>query len=132
MIAPKAYFPVLVTDKIDDCKRFFVSLFGFEPVFDTDWYVHLVHGNGSQLGFLVPDHPSQPALLQSQFSGSGMIYSFEVDDVDDAFDQLQDRDLEIVLKPKTEDWGQRHFLIAGPGGLIVDVVQNMDPSLDAT
>lgn len=132
MITPKTYFPVLITNQLDNCKRFFVSLFGFEPVFDTDWYIHLVHASGAQLGFLIPDHPSQPSVLQSRFTGSGMIYSFEVENVDDAFDQLRDRDAQIVLKPKTEEWGQRHFLLAGPAGLLVDVIQNVDPSLDAT
>ncbi len=132
MITPKAYFPVLITDQLDGCKQFFVSLFGFEPVFDTDWYIHLVHQSGAQLGFLIPDHPSQPPFLKSRFAGSGMIYSFEVDDVDDAYGELQKQDIQIVLEPKTEEWGQRHFLIAGPSGIIVDVIQNVDPSLNAT
>lgn len=131
MITPKAFFPVLVTEQLDDCKQFFVSFFGFETVFDTDWYIHLVHASGAQLGFLVPNHPSQPPELHPQFSGSGMVYSFEVENVDDAFDQLLNRDIRIVLKPKTEEWGQRHFPIAGPSGIFVDVVQNVDPSLDA-
>ena len=132
MITPKAYFPVLVTGQIRDCKTFFVSLFGFEPVFDSNWYIHLVHANGAQLGFLVPDHPSQPSILQSRFSGSGLAYSFEVENVDDAFSELQNSDAEVVFHPKTEEWGQRHFMVAGPAGVIVDVVQNVDPSLNAT
>jgi catechol 2,3-dioxygenase-like lactoylglutathione lyase family enzyme len=132
MITPKAFFPVLVTDQLDGCKQFFVSLFGFEPVFETDWYVHLVHRNGAQLGFLIPDHPSQPSVLKSRFAGSGMIYSFEVDNVDHAYAELQKQDTQIVLEPKTEEWGQRHFLIAGPSGIVVDVIENTDPSLNAT
>jgi len=59
-----------------------------------------------------------------------MIYSFEVDNVDDAYGELQKHDIQIVLEPKTEEWGQRHFLIAGPSGIIVDVIQNVDPSLN--
>jgi len=85
MITPKGFFPVLVTDQLQGCKQFFVSLLGFGPVFDKDWYIHLVHRSGAQLGFLIPDHPSQPPAVQSRFVGSGMIYSFEVNNVDDAF-----------------------------------------------
>ena len=132
MITPKAFFPVLVTDQLDGCKQFFVSIFGFEPVFETDWYVHLVHRNGAQLGFLIPDHPSQPSVLRSRFADSGMIYSFEVDSVDNAYAELKKEDTQILLDPKTEEWGQRHFLIAGPSGIVVDVIENVDPSLNAT
>ena len=132
MISPKAYFPVLITDQIKECQAFFVSLFGFQPAFDSDWYIHLVHANGPQLGFLVPDHPSQPPILRSGFSGSGLVYSFEVENVDDAFRDFENSEAEIALHPKTEEWGQRHFLIAGPAGIFVDVIQNIDASLDAT
>lgn len=132
MITPKAFFPVLVTDQLDGCKQFFVSIFGFEPVFETDWYVHLVHRNGAQLGFLIPDHPSQPSVLRSRFADSGMIYSFEVDSVDNAYAELKKEDTQILLDPKTEEWGQRHFLIAGPSGIVVDVIENVDPSLNIT
>ena len=132
MISPKAYFPVLITEQIEDCKAFFVTLFGFQLVFDSDWYIHLVHTSGAQLGFLIPNHPSQPPGLLSGFSGSGLVYSFEVENADDAFKDLKNSDVEIVSNPKTEEWGQRHFMIAGPAGIIVDIIQNVDPALNAT
>ena len=131
MINPKAYFPVLVTDSISESKEFFTELFGFEPVFDADWYIHLVHESGAQLGFLVPNHPSQPAGVQKPFQGGGLIYSFEVDNVDEAYERIKDS-VETILEPRTEEWGQRHFLVSAPSGLIVDVIKNEDPSLDAT
>ena len=131
MINPKAYFPVLVTNDIAESKEFFTKLFGFEPVFDADWYVHLVHESGAQLGFLVPNHPSQPPAVQKPFQGGGLIYSFEVENVDEAYEKMKDS-AEILLEPKTEEWGQRHFLVSAPSGLIVDVIKNEDPSLDAT
>lgn len=131
MINPKAFFPVLVTGDIVESKEFFTKFFGFEPVFDSDWYVHLVHENGAQLGFLVPNHPSQPSVVQKPFPGGGLIYSFEVENLDIAYEKIKDT-AEIILEPKTEEWGQRHFLVSAPSGLIVDVIKNEDPSLDAT
>ena len=131
MINPKAYFPVLVTDSISESKEFFTELFGFELVFDAEWYIHLVHESGAQLGFLVPNHPSQPAAVQKPFQGGGLIYSFEVDNVDEAYERIKDS-VETILEPRTEEWGQRHFLVSAPSGLIVDVIKNEDPSLDAT
>ncbi len=131
MINPKAYFPVLVTDEIVEAKEFFINLFGFEAVFDEDWYVHLVHKNGAQLGFLVPDHPSQPAAAQQAFQPGGLIYSFEVENVDEAYEKIKDS-AKVILEIKTEEWGQRHFLVSAPSGLIIDVIKNEDSSLDAT
>ena len=61
-----------------------------------------------------------------------MIYSFEVDSVDNAYAELKKEDTQILLDPKTEEWGQRHFLIAGPSGIVVDVIENVDPSLNIT
>ena len=116
MIHPKAFFPVVVTDRIEDCRNFFVSLFQFQPVFDAEWYVHLVHESGAQIGFLVENHPSQPSVLQSGFSGSGLVFSFEVDSADDAFQALEGQGVQVVFDLKTEDWGQRHFMVAGPAG----------------
>lgn len=112
-------------------KIFFTELFGFQTVFDADWYIHLVHECGDQLGFLLPNHSSQPAAVQKPFQGGGLIDSFEVDNVDEAYERIKDL-VEIILEPKTEEWGQRHFLVSAPSGLIVDVIKNEDPSIDAT
>ncbi|BAM02941.1 VOC family protein [Phycisphaera mikurensis] len=131
MIKPKAFFPLVVTDELAACRHFFVSKFGFQPAFDEDWYLHLVHEGGAQLGFLVPDHPSQPSALHPRFAREGLVFSFEVENVDRAFEELGPPDADVVLPPKTEPWGQRHFLLAGPAGIVVDVIQNLDPALDA-
>ncbi|SET15229.1 hypothetical protein SAMN05216326_11361 [Nitrosomonas marina] len=131
MIETKAYFPVLIVDDLAECKKFFTEVFGFDVAFDTDWYVHLVLGGVAQLGFLVPNHPSQPADAQRAFNAQGLIYSFEVENVDSAFESVRGH-AEIIAPPKTEEWGQRHFLVSAPGGLLVDVIQNVDSSLDAT
>jgi uncharacterized glyoxalase superfamily protein PhnB len=99
--------------------------------FDVDWYVHLVLGGVAQLRFLVPNHPSQAVAAQRAFNAQGLIYSFEVENADSAFESDRGH-AEIIASPKTEEWGQRHFLVSAPGGLLVDVIQNVDSSLDAT
>ena len=117
MIQPKAYFPVLITEQIADCRTFFMNHFGFETVFDSDWYVHLVHATGAQLGFLVPDHPSQPQILHGSFSGSGLVYSFEVESVDDAFAKMSDTDVEVLCQPKPCDCSYVYPPLPDRGGV---------------
>ena len=34
----------------------------------------------------------------------------------------------MLLPIRDEDFGQRHFILDGPGGILVDVIQNIDPS----
>ena len=59
-----------ITDKLEESKEFYVGNFGFEVQFESDWFVLLKVGN-SELAFMVPNHPSQRPVFQSQFNGKG-------------------------------------------------------------
>ena len=122
-ISAARFFPVLTTDRIIECVDFYHRHFGFDVVFEADWYVHLVSETGLQLGFLKPNHPSQPEFLHRSYPGEGVVYSFDVDDVDQEFRKLADSDVDVLYELTTETWGQRHFMIRDPGGMIVDIVQ---------
>ena len=46
-----ALYPVTITTKITECKEFYCRLFGFEVVFEADWYVQLLHRHsGVEIG----------------------------------------------------------------------------------
>ena len=50
-------------------------------------------------------------------------HSLEVDDVDTAYQRLViEGPLEAVLSLRSEDFGQRHFILAGPDGVLIDVI----------
>ncbi|TIL79501.1 MAG: glyoxalase, partial [Mesorhizobium sp.] len=36
-----SYYPVLMTGDVAGTKAFYVTHFGFKPLFESDWYVHL-------------------------------------------------------------------------------------------
>lgn len=129
-IDPHGFFPVLTTPALRECRDFYTRHFGFRVAFEAPWYVHLVSARGIQLGFLQPGHPSQPACLQAAYPGEGTIWSFEVEDADAAHARLAGAGVEVLLAPRTEDWGQRHFLVRAPGGMIVDVVEATAPATD--
>jgi len=38
--------------------------------------------------------------------------------------------LPIVLDLKSEEWGQRHFIVEDPNGILIDVIQNIEPSAE--
>jgi len=125
MIEPGAMFPVLVAADLDGLNEFYISNFGFQAVFyDTDFYLHLLQPNsGIQLGFLSPDHASQPEFLHAQAGRDGMVITFEVADVKEALDTASRAGLEMVMHYKEEAWGQKHFMVRDPAGFVIDLVE---------
>ncbi|MDO4641250.1 MAG: hypothetical protein Q4A84_06055 [Neisseria sp.] len=52
----KAIYPVTITRKIQECKAFYVDLFGFTTVFEADWYKQLLHeASGIEIGLMLPN-----------------------------------------------------------------------------
>ena len=128
MIEPKGAFTVFTVKDLDAAKTFYCENFGFAVVFAGDWYIHLVSQAGVQVGFLLPDQPTQPPMFQRPHRGEGVIFSLEVDDADAAFAEARAKSLDIVLELRSEDWGQRHFCIQDPNGVYLDVVQSFEPT----
>ena len=127
MIEISAMFPVMVSENLSELRDFYSTHFGFEAVFfDADFYLHLLHpGSGVQLGFLVPEHASQPAFLQSLAPRDGHVITFEVADAQQAYASAQQAALDIAMPYKEEAWGQHHFMVRDPQGFVIDVVQHV-------
>jgi uncharacterized glyoxalase superfamily protein PhnB len=128
VIEPKSSFPVFTVEHLELAKSFYTENFGFDVVFSGDWYIHLVSKSGVQIGFLLPDQPSQPPIFQKPYMGEGVIFSLEVEDVDSAFAIAKSKSLNITLELRSEDWGQRHFCIQDPNGIYLDIVQSFEPT----
>lgn len=120
----KNSFTIVVTEKMYECVSFYVKYFGFQIVFDSDWYNHLRDGK-VELAFMRPGLDNQPPELHPEFCGSGVVISFEVDDAEAEFNRLVNLDAPIVVKLRTEEWGQKHFILRDPSGAYVDVVEQL-------
>lgn len=128
MIQPASSFPVFIVADLQAAKAFYTDNLAFGVAFENDWYLHLVSESGVQLGFLLPDQPTQPEMFHQAYSGSGVIFSIEVDDADAAYAFAQNQSLNIALELRSEDWGQRHFCIEDPNGVYIDIVQAIAPT----
>lgn len=128
MIEPKSSFPVFTVENLAAAKSFYTANFGFDVVFAGDWYIHLISKSGVQVGFLLPDQPTQPPMFQKPYLGEGVIFSLEVEDADAAFAAAKSKALNIVLELRSEEWGQRHFCIQDPNGVHLDIVQSFEPT----
>lgn len=120
----KAIYPITITAKLNECKEFYVGIFGFSVVFEADWYIQLLHQpSGLELAFMKPGLDNQPAQLHAEFDGKGIIYSFEVDDAESEYERVQKTSAEIYHPLTTEEWGQTHFMVTDPAGVTVDIVE---------
>lgn len=130
MIDIEAMFPVMVATNLPALKAFYETVFGFNAVFfDAGFYLHLVSpGSAVQLGFLMPNHVTQPEFLRPLMSPEGYVISLEVKDAAHAFAEAQKMNLSIVMALKEETWGQVHFILQDPAGFKIDVVEHLETS----
>jgi len=126
-----SFYPVLCTDRLEESRDFYTGIFGFETTFDSDWYVSLRRPEPPHYELALVDHthPTVPAAFRSPVRG--LLLNFEVDDVDAEHDRLvRQRGLAEELSLRTEDFGQRHFIVAAPGGVLIDVITLTAPTAD--
>lgn len=120
----KAIYPVTITTRLNECKKFYQEVFGFSIVFEADWYVQLLHEvSGVEIGLMKPSLNSQPKILHGAYEGKGVIYTLEVVDAEKEFKRIKGLKTEIFHTLVTEEWGQTHFMLTDPAGVVIDVVQ---------
>ncbi|TKR34256.1 glyoxalase [Luteimonas gilva] len=120
-------YPVVVTDKMAECRDFYVRHFGFEVAFEASWFVYLSAGGGQPyaIAFMTPDHPSRPPGPE-KFDGKGLFLTLQVDDAAKEFERLRKAGVAVAYPVADEPWGQRRFGVVDPSGLWVDVVQQTE------
>ncbi|WP_229672633.1 VOC family protein [Citricoccus zhacaiensis] len=123
------FYPVLVTEDVPGAAGFFRDHFGFETTFEAEWYVSL-RRDSHEIAVLAAGHPTLPEAYR-QATTAGLLINIEVEDVDATYQRLvQDRSLPLELDIRSEDFGQRHFILEGPGRILIDVIAPIPPSED--
>ncbi|MFM9849895.1 MAG: VOC family protein [Hyphomicrobiaceae bacterium] len=122
-------YPLITVKDLSASRDFFVMHFDMGVVFEASWVVMLSSGaDGTiSLGLMMADHPSNPPGPEV-FNGQGMIMTMQVEDVSDVYARLQRSGVPIVHPLKDEPWGQRRFVTRDPSGVLVDVVEQIDPA----
>ncbi|OKK01565.1 VOC family protein [Amycolatopsis sp. CB00013] len=121
-----SFYPVLMTEKIAETRDFYRDHFGFELTFEADWYVSLKRGEW-ELAILAPGHETIPGGAGKPVQG--LLLNFEVEDVDAEHRRLVGAaGLPEALSLRSEEFGQRHFIVADPNGVLIDVIQEIPPT----
>lgn len=123
-----SYYPVLMVQDVATTASFWMRHFGFRPLFESDWYIHLqsAYDASVNLAVLKSDHSTIP--LQSQARAAGILVNFEVEDVDAAHARALEEGLPILVPLRDEEFGQRHFITQDPNGVLIDVITPIAPS----
>ena len=120
-------YPVLMTSNVSAAAEFYRTIFGFEDTFTSDWYVSLRRDQW-ELALLDASHETVPQSHRGAVA-SGVLINFEVSDVDTEWERISRMsEVTIALPIRTEDFGQRHFIVVGPDGVLVDVIAPIEPS----
>jgi catechol 2,3-dioxygenase-like lactoylglutathione lyase family enzyme len=122
-----SFYPVICTHRVAETRDFYVDLFRFAVTFDAGWYVSLRRTDAAyELGLVDAGHPTIPEGYRSTVAG--LILNLEVDDVDTEYRRLvTDGGLETTLELRSEEFGQRHFMVCDPSGVLVDVITEIPP-----
>ncbi|MGL4339896.1 MAG: VOC family protein [Rhodoglobus sp.] len=121
----KSVYPVLQVENPAEVAQAFVDHFGFEETFTTDWYVSLRCG-AHELAVLHSTHLTIPEGFRER--AQGILLNIEVDDATAEYTRLHDASLPVRLALRDEPFGQRHFIVEVPGGILVDVIEEIPPA----
>ena len=121
-----ASYPIIVTDKVEECRAFHARFFGFETIFQASWIAVLGAGGKPILAFMDPSHPTTPPE-PAAFKGEGGFLTLQVEDARAEHERITAAGLTLDLPLTEEPWGQRRFGVVDPAGMWVDVVEQVDP-----
>ncbi|WP_055476473.1 VOC family protein [Gordonia sp. HS-NH1] len=114
-------YPVLMSADVGSASAFYQQVLGFDVTFSADWYVSMRTGV-FELALVDANHPTIPDGYRRP--AAGLLVNIEVDDVDGLYRRLTDEHgLRPVLDLRDEDFGQRHFIVEGPDGVLLDCIQ---------
>lgn len=121
-------FPDVCTDHIAAARDFYVALFDFELVYDSDWYVQMRARDQPtvQLALVRRGHETVPASHGQ--AAAGVLITVEVEDAAAVHARALALGLPIAQPLRDEVFGQRHFMAVDPDGLLVDVVTLIPPA----
>jgi catechol 2,3-dioxygenase-like lactoylglutathione lyase family enzyme len=118
----------ILTKKLSETKSFYTKNLGFGIKFENEFYLLLKTPNEKDtLSFLLPNHPTQQSFFHKPFLGTGMYLTIEVTNVDELYEEIKRKGVEIKVEIRDEPWGERHFAIEDPNGIGIDIVTYTQP-----
>ncbi|KKB08011.1 VOC family protein [Devosia chinhatensis] len=123
-------FPLLQVENLARSADFYRRHFGFVPVFESDWYMHMKGDcdHPHELAIIHYDHDSIPEI--GRVPSRGVILSFYVEDAAAEAARIEKAGIPIVQALRDEVFGQRHVIAADPDGILIDIITAIEPDPD--
>ncbi len=125
-----SYYPVIMTSDVAGTADFYMANFGFEEAFRSDWYIHLRSSTDASVNLAVLDGHHETIPETGRGRVSGLLLNFEVEDPDGMYAKAVAADLPILIPLRDEAFGQRHFIMSDPNGVLIDVIKPIPPSAE--
>ncbi len=114
----------VITEKIEECKKFYTEKLGGKITFDCGWYVSISLGNSNtEIQFMSPRNTKD-----KPFMGQGLTFNISVEDVDKEYSECADTGAEIVSHIEDNPWGDRSFVMLDPIKIRLYVYSDRVPS----
>jgi uncharacterized glyoxalase superfamily protein PhnB len=116
--------PNLSSEAFAASRDFYLTMFDLVVSVELDdWYLQLMVESNPMLniGFIKPDHELFVGRAASPGT-HGVVVTIHVDDVDEAYERAKRIGAEIATEIRNEEYGQRHFLMVDPNGLVLNVM----------
>lgn len=118
---PNKLYPMILTARLEETKRYYVEVLGARIVFDLPTYLHVAfgEGDGPELAFMKPDaFPDGQA--RPAFEGRGVLVSIPTSNADEYAAAIHGRGAEILAPVTDKPWGWRSFFTSDPNGVVLD------------
>jgi catechol 2,3-dioxygenase-like lactoylglutathione lyase family enzyme len=119
---PDKLFPLFISDKLAETKRYYTEKLGFAIAIDQPEYLQVRYGDGAaapELCFMLPTAFPEGGRRPA-FAGDGVIVSVPTADADSAHARMRKLDARIETEPTDKPWGWRSFLVRDPNGVVLD------------
>jgi uncharacterized glyoxalase superfamily protein PhnB len=122
-------YPLFTVSHLRESSAFLQRCFGLRLLFEASWIVMLARESSESIavGLMTSDHPSRPPGPEV-FRGLGMILTVQVEDAASLHARLQAEGVPIHHPLADCPWGQRRFMLKDPSGILVDVVEQIEPA----
>jgi catechol 2,3-dioxygenase-like lactoylglutathione lyase family enzyme len=116
----------VLVDDVAAVRDFHVHHFGWRVLGDAGWFVSLGHDEQSyELCVLDRAHGAVPDGHRD--AARGLILGYVVSDAAGEAERLRGEGVVLGTDVVDEPYGQRHFFVTDPAGVLIDVVQLTTP-----
>lgn len=116
---PNRLFPLIVTDRLEEVRAFYVKTLGYSLSVDTPDYLQVRFGDEAapELCFI---QKKSDGPYSTVFPGSGVTVSVPTTSADEAHAAWAKKKVSMLSQPVDLPYGWRSFTLKDPSGVVLD------------